>query len=74
MHRTSFCRQNLTKTLTNNPTIGTLERIAGVLGVEVVDLFAVRGDFIAFVRENGETRTFTAFDELKEYVNGREQG
>lgn len=32
-------RQNLTKTLANNPTIGTLERIAKALGVDVVDLF-----------------------------------
>lgn len=54
------------------PQLQTLERIAAALGVEVVDLFAVRGDFIAFVRQNGETRTFTAFDELRDYVN-REQ-
>ncbi len=35
-----YTRQNLTKTLSNNPTIGTLEKIADALGVEVVELFA----------------------------------
>lgn len=32
-------RQNLTKTLANNPTVGTLERIAAALGVSVAELF-----------------------------------
>lgn len=32
-------RQNLTSSLAANPTVGTLERIAGVLGVPVAELF-----------------------------------
>lgn len=64
--------QSLYESIKGNPTLKRLQELAAALGVEVVDLFAVRGDFIAFVRENGETRTFTAFDELRDYVN-REQ-
>lgn len=32
-------RQNLTSSLAANPTVGTLEKIAGVLGVPVTELF-----------------------------------
>jgi len=35
-----YTRQNLTKTLSNNPTIGTLEKIADALDVEITELFA----------------------------------
>lgn len=35
-----YTRQNLTKTLSNNPTIGTLEKIADALQVDVTELFA----------------------------------
>lgn len=61
----------LRQALKGNPTISTLERIATALGVEVVDLFAVRGDFIAFVRHQGITHTFTDFDGLRTFVWGQ---
>lgn len=64
-----YSRQNLTKTLSNNPTIGTLERIANALNVEILELFAPKEDFIAFVRQNGETHTFTGKRSLKEFAD-----
>ncbi len=39
-----YSRQNLTKTLSNNPTVGTLEKIASALGVDVTELFASEKD------------------------------
>lgn len=65
-----YSRQNLTKTLSNNPTIGTLERIANALNVEVSELFAPKEDFIAFVRINGETQTFTRMCDLSSWIHG----
>lgn len=64
-----YSRQNLTKTLSNNPTIGTLEKIAGALGIEVADLFRPKNDFIAFVRSEGQTHTITSKEELKEFAD-----
>jgi len=51
-----------------NPPLKRLEEIAVALGVEVVDLFAKRGDFVAFVRRNGETHTFDKEADLIEYT------
>lgn len=34
----------LRKSLDNNPTIGTLEKIANALGVELIELFAIPTD------------------------------
>ena len=68
-----YSRQNLTKTLSNNPTIGTLERIANALNVEVSELFAPKDDFIAFVRANGETQTFTRMCDLLYWIHGIER-
>ena len=68
-----YSRQNLTKTLSNNPTIGTLERIANALNVEVSELFAPKEDFIAFVRANGETHTFTRMCDLSYWIHGIER-
>lgn len=58
----------LRASLQGNPTIGTLEKVATALGVEVVDLFAKRGDFVAFVRRNGETHTFDKEADLIDYA------
>lgn len=52
-----------------NPNLQTLERIAAALGVQVVDLFEKEGDFVAFVRRNGETHTFESERGLKEFVD-----
>lgn len=52
------------------PQLQTLERIAEALNVEVSELFAPKEDFIAFVRINGETQTFTSKEKLKEFADG----
>lgn len=60
----------LAKAASGNPTVETLEKIAAGLGVEVVELFAKRGDFVAFVRRDGTTHTFDTEDALIDYVEG----
>lgn len=58
----------LRASLQGNPTIGTLEKVASALGVDVVELFAKRGDFIAFVRRDGVTHTFDTENDLIAYT------
>ncbi len=58
----------LRASLQGNPTIGTLEKVAGALGVDIVELFAKRGDFIAFVRRDGVTHTFDTENDLIAYT------
>ncbi len=62
-------RVGLSKAINGNTTITTLRKIAVALGVDVVELFAKKGDFVAFVRRNGETRTFDTEGDLIEYVD-----
>lgn len=61
-------RVSLSNSINGNPTIGTLEKVAGALGVDVVELFAKRGDFIAFVRRDGVTHTFDTENDLIAYT------
>ena len=61
-------RVSLSNSINGNPTIGTLEKVAAALGVEVTELFAKRGDFVAFVRRNGETHTFDTETDLIAYT------
>ena len=61
-------RVSLSNSINGNPTIGTLEKVAAALGVEVTELFAKRGDFVAFVRRNGETHTFDTEKDLIVYT------
>ena len=63
-------RVGLSKAINGNTTIGTLEKVANALGCEVVELFAPQNDFIAFVRHDGETHTFTEKSKLKEFADG----
>lgn len=61
-------RVGLSKAINGNTTITTLKKIAAALGVEVTELFAKRGDFVAFVRRNGETHTFDKESDLIDYT------
>lgn len=54
--------------ISRNPSVKTLEKIANALGVEVSELFRPKDDFIALVRNQGETLTFQKRGELKDYV------
>lgn len=58
----------LAKAIAGNTTIGTLERVADALGVDITELFAEKGDFVAFVRRQGETFTFDSEKALIDYV------
>ena len=60
----------LAKAIAGNTTIGTLERVADALGVDIVELFAEKGDFVAFVRRQGETFTFDSEKALIDYAEG----
>ncbi|WP_290016428.1 helix-turn-helix domain-containing protein [uncultured Alistipes sp.] len=51
-----------------SPSLELLERIASALEVEVTELFAKRGDFVAFVRRNGEIHTFDTEKDLIAYT------
>lgn len=51
------------------PSLDTLEKLSQALNVEVGELFAPKNDFIAFVRENGDTHTFTDKRDLKEFAD-----
>ncbi|WP_297931981.1 helix-turn-helix transcriptional regulator [uncultured Alistipes sp.] len=61
-------RVGLSKAINGNTTITTLRKIAVALGVDVVELFAKRGDFVAFVRRDGVTHTFDTEDALIDYA------
>lgn len=51
------------------PSFDTLEKLASALNVEVGELFTPKNDFIAFVRMNGQTHTFTAPGDLKAFAD-----
>lgn len=61
-------RVGLSKAINGNTTITTLRKIAVALGVDVVELFAKRGDFVAFVRRDRVTHTFDTEDALIDYA------
>ena len=61
-------RVGLSKAINGNTTITTLRKIAVALGVDVVELFAKKGDFVAFVRRDGVTHTFYTEDALIDYA------
>lgn len=51
------------------PSFDTLEKLASALNVEIGELFTPKNDFIAFVRMNGQTHTFTAPGDLKAFAD-----
>ena len=60
---------SLSQIMRGNPTLSKLQAIAAALNVEVVDLFERRGDFVAFVRDQGRIYTFDTIKALKEYAD-----
>ena len=70
-----ICRDNgitavgLAKAIAGNTTIGTLEKVADALGVDVVELFAEKEDFVAFVRDKGQIYVFNTIKALKEFTD-----
>lgn len=51
------------------PSFNTLEKLASALNVEVGELFTPKNDFLAFIRMNGQTHTFTAPGDLKAFAD-----
>lgn len=62
-------RVNLSSTINGNPTIGTLEKIATALGVELVELFERKGDFVALVSVNGANHRFDNIEALLCFID-----
>ncbi len=52
-----------------NPPLKRLQEIAGILNVDISELFERKGDFIAFVRRSGVTHTFDTEKSLKEFAD-----
>lgn len=59
----------LSRASKGNTSLELIDRIAQVLNIGPAELFGERGDFVAFVRRNGETRTFDTEGDLIEYVD-----
>lgn len=68
--RLGITYQSLYDSIKGNPTLKRLQDIANALDVEVSELFAPKEDFIAFVRINGETQTFTRMCDLSYWIHG----
>lgn len=52
-----------------SPSLELLDRIATALNVDITELFAKRGDFVAFVRDQGKIYTFDTIEALKEFTD-----
>lgn len=63
--RLNISRVTLTRNINGNPTIETLEKIAAVLDVEIVDLFAKKSGFTAFIDYRGTLYRCDSIDELE---------
>lgn len=60
----------LRSSLTGNPTIGTLQKVADALGVEFLELFAPkRADFTAFIDYRGDLHRFDNIEALRGYLS-----
>ena len=62
----------LRASLKGNPTIGTLEKVATALGVELVELFEKRGDFIALISHNGSNYRFDNVEATRGFIDSLE--
>lgn len=62
-------RVTLSQTISRNPTVETLQKIADTIGCKVGDFFTDSSDFVAFVRKNGTTFTFDSEDDLRRWVD-----
>lgn len=65
--------QSLYDSLKGNPTLKRLTDIADALGVDVVELFAEKEDFVAFVRDRGQVYVFDSIRALKEFTDAADK-
>lgn len=63
-------RSSIIKTITGNPTIETLQKIAVALEVTVPELFAPQSgsNFTALIDNDGELKRFDSAEELKRFL------
>lgn len=59
----------LSRASKGNTSLELLDRIATALNVDITELFAKRGDFVAFVRDQGKIYTFDTIEALKEFTD-----
>ncbi len=69
--RMGIAREGLSNHINGNPSVQILERIAAAIGCSVSEFFddGDGSDFIAFVRNHGETHTFDTPTALIEYAD-----
>lgn len=72
-------RITLTQNLSRNPTVGTLQKIANVIGCKVGDFFADEmsvndSDLIALIRYKGHMYQAETIEDLKRIVNRLQKG
>lgn len=58
----------VSQAMNGNPNVEWLNRVAQFLGVPITELFESKGDFVAFVHHEGETRHFNSPNSLAEYI------
>ncbi|PWM11200.1 MAG: XRE family transcriptional regulator [Flavobacteriales bacterium] len=63
--RLNISRVTLTRNINGNPTIDTLEKIAEGLNVDVIELFAKKSGFTAFIDYRGTLYRCDSIDELE---------
>ena len=64
----------LRQSLKGNPTIGTLQKIADILGVELWELFTAstsKAEFCAMVKDGNDCYFFASFVDLAKYVESK---
>lgn len=66
--RLDISYQAMYASVSGNPTMERLQQIADALGVHITELFESKGDFVAFVHHEGETRHFNSPDSLAQYI------
>lgn len=62
-------QESLSRAINGNPNITTLEKVATALGVEFVELFAQKDDFVALVSRGGNVYRFDSVEALSNYVD-----
>lgn len=62
---------SVSRLINGNPTVETLQKIAGALNVTVPELFAPQNtsDFTAFIDYKGEMKRFDSAEELKRFLD-----
>lgn len=58
-------RVSLTNSINGNPTIETLQKIAGALGVKVTDLFEDASDTIGVIRHNNKSYEINSIQDIE---------